>query len=125
MVRMIIGVVVGYAIWSVLWLGGNALFFKEAAAVVQGGQPYTLPSGLLFILALSFVCSLLAGLTTAAIARTKATKAVLIMAVLLLVTGIAVQAGVWDMMPVWYHLVFLGLLVPVSAIGGRMAARVV
>ncbi len=38
-------------------------------------------------------------------------------------TGIAVQAGVWNLMPVWYQVAFLALLVPVSAVGGRLVRR--
>ena len=41
----------------------------------------------------------------------------------MLVTGIAVQAGVWALMPVWYHLVFLALLVPVCLVGARLVGH--
>jgi len=120
MVRRIIGIIVGYAIWSGLWLAGNAILFKEVGAVVQRGQPYMNAGPYFGILVLSVVCSLAAGLSTAAIAKKKQIHSVLIMAVLLLVTGIAVQAGVWPLMPVGYHLTFLALLVPVSLAGGNL-----
>ena len=41
---------------------------------------------------------------------------------LLLATGIAVQAGVWSLMPAWYHLTFLVLLAPMVLTGGKLAA---
>jgi hypothetical protein len=44
------------------------------------------------------------------------------MASLLLLTGIFVQASVWTLMPIWYHVPFLALLVPIAVIGGRARA---
>ena len=41
----------------------------------------------------------------------------------LLAVGIAVQAGYWDVLPIWYHLIFLALLLPMAALGGRLAVR--
>ena len=46
---------------------------------------------------------------------------VIAMALLLLLTGVGVQLGVWPLMPVWYHLLFLALIVPVAVFGGRLA----
>jgi len=120
---MILGIVVGYAVWTAIWLGGNALLFREAASVVQGGEAYTHVPGLAGILLLSIACSVAAGAVTAAIARSRAGAAVLVMAILLLVTGVGVQIGVWHLMPAWYHLAFLALLVPVSLAGGRLAPK--
>ncbi len=34
-----------------------------------------------------------------------------------------VDAGAWNLMPVWYHLTFLTLIVPVVVIGGRLAGK--
>jgi len=43
-----------------------------------------------------------------------------VLAVLLLATGVGVQASVWILMPVWYHLGFLGLLVPGCLLRARL-----
>ena len=43
-----------------------------------------------------------------------------VLAVLLVATGVGVQASVWTLMPVWYHLAFLGLLVPGCLLGARL-----
>ena len=118
--RAVLGVILGYTVWTVLWLLGNAMFFAEAAEVVESGQPYTAIGGLLGVIALSIICSLAARFTAARIGGGHP-RAVLVMAGLLLATGIAVQAGVWSLMPAWYHLAFLVLIVPVAVIGGRMA----
>ncbi len=44
--------------------------------------------------------------------------------VLLLLTGIGVQASVRDLMPVWYHVVFLALLIPATIIAAKLAGGV-
>ena len=119
--RVIVAVIAGYAVWTALWLGGNAVLFAEAAAVIGDGEAYTAAGPLAGVIVLSVACSLAAGLTAAAMARVKARGAVLSMAALLLLTGIGVQAGVWSFMPVWYHLIFLALIVPVAVLGGRFA----
>ena len=41
-----------------------------------------------------------------------------ILAGCLLATGIPVQLSAWNDLPVWYNLVFLTLLVPVTIAGG-------
>jgi hypothetical protein len=120
--RAVLGVILGYTVWTVLWLLGKAVFFAEAAEVVESGQPYTATGGLVGVIALSIICSLASGFTTARIAGGHP-RAVLVMAGLLLATGIAVQARVWALMPTWYHVLFLVLIVPVALIGGRMAGN--
>ena len=45
---------------------------------------------------------------------------VLVTAVLLLLTGIAVQSTMWHLMPLWYHATFLVLIVPVCLLAGRL-----
>jgi len=122
MARAILGVIAGYAVWSVIWLAGNALLFGAAGHEVAEGRPFTAAGPLVGILVLSVVCSLAAGAATAGIARARARGAVLVMALLLLMTGIAVQATAWSLMPVWYHLTFLVLIVPVCLLGGRLVS---
>jgi hypothetical protein len=121
MVRNSLAVIVGYAVWTVIWLGGNALCFKEAADVVAAGEVYDKTGPLVAVIGLSLVCSLAAGLTAGAISKNQ--TVVLITGVLLLLTGIGVQAGVWSKMPVWYHLVFLALIVPTVFVGGKLVGR--
>lgn len=123
MMHAVVAVIAGYAIWTAMWLGGHALFFGEAAAVVGAGRAYTAVGPLLGVIVLSIACSLAAGMVAGRIAGPKARGAVLALALLLLATGIGVQAGVWSLMPIWYHVVFLALVVPVSVLGGRLVAR--
>ena len=123
MIRAVLGVIVGYLVWTALWLGGNSIFFGGAAAVVAAGQPFSATAPLVGLLVLSIVCSLAAGLAAAAIAKGRARGALLALAGLLLLTGVAVQSGVWALMPLWYHLTFLVLIVPATVLGGRLLRR--
>ncbi len=75
---------------------------------------------ILGVIALSVVCSVGAGLSAAAIANERTNVVVLVTGGLLLLTGIAVQIGVWRLMPTWYHLTFLLLIVPVCVAAGRL-----
>ncbi len=123
MLRTVLAVVVGYAAWTVLWLGGNAVLFDTVSTVVAKGERFDQIGSLLGVVALSVVCAIVAGISAASIARERASVAVLATAALLLVTGIGVQSGVWHLLPVWYHLVFLGLIVPVCVVAGRLGLQ--
>lgn len=115
--KLVIGVIVGYALWTAIWLGGNAVLLPEAQEVVGAGKHYAETGPLGIAIGLSVVCSLVAGFAAARIAGPQARAATLTLAILLLATGVGVQLSVWELMPVWYHVPFLLLLVPVTIIG--------
>ena len=121
MMRAVVGVIAGYLTWSVVWLLGNQLLFAEAAEVVGAGEPFTRTGPLLGVLVLSIMCSLAAGAVAAKISRSKGWGTVAVMAILLLITGVVVQASVWNLMPVWYHVLFLALIIPVCQVGAWLA----
>ena len=116
MLRAILAIIAGYILWTALWFAGNLTIFAEATEIAGAGERYDKAAPLVGILILSVVCSLAAGLTASLIAgrRPRARIAALILGLLLLLTGIGVQLGVWELMPVWYHLTFLVLLLPVT-----------
>jgi len=119
--RKILAVIAGYAIWSVLWLGSNA----SAQAVSPGsfGEDGSVSSGLLLVfLALSVVISLLAGwITTALATRDRSARGPAVWCgVLLLATGIPIQLAYWTVIPLWYHLPFLAFLLPATLLGGSI-----
>jgi len=124
--RGIVAAVLGYALWSGLWLGGNALLGGLWPDAVPEGFPeegeITAVPYLVTVLALSVVCSLAAGWLAGLVAR-GGRRPVQAMVVLLLVTGILVQASVWAQMPTWYHLTFLLLISPVCLAASHLAPR--
>jgi hypothetical protein len=130
MVRIILGVIAGFIAWSILWVGSDAILsaistdwgktsteFQEAAA---NRTPYALSSAVLIALLIkSFIVSIISGFVTALIAREN-TKSTFALGVLLLLFGIFVQAGYWNYMPLWYHIPFLILLIPMTVLGGKL-----
>lgn len=120
MKHTILGVVAGYIVWTVIWLGGNATLFSAAAEQSAAGEAVTAIGTLAGVLLLSIVCSLVAGMVAGWLGKQNAAQAVLITGVLLVLTGIGVQASVWSLMPVWYHLSFLLLILPVAMLGARL-----
>lgn len=121
MVRAVLAVITGYALWTILWLGGGAAIVVAFPDSFPEGGPYDEPKSLLAFLALSVLCSIVAGVACRVIARTP--RPVTVTAILLLVTGIGVQAAAWTRYPLWFQLTFLPLLIPTTLLGARLAHR--
>lgn len=120
--KLVLAVIAGYALWTVLWLGGGqGLLAAFPDAMPQAdGQPIGSTPYLVGALVLSVICSLAAG-ALCRLGKAHWLAAAITLSVLLLLTGIGVQASSWDLMPVWYHLPFLILLVPATLLGARIA----
>ena len=123
MIRAIGAALAGYAVWTVLWLGGNAVLFVDGAQVVEAGELYAEAGPLGMLIVLSAVCSLVGGALAARLAGGRFSVATWVLALALLGTGVPVQLGFWELLPLWYHLGFLVLLVPMTLIGARMGHR--
>lgn len=122
MARAVLAVVVGFVVWTALWLGGAMVVAMVFGLdLTAGGLRETGP--LAAFVALSVVCSLAAGVTCSAVNGRRCGRAVPVLAGVLLLVGIGVQVPAWADFPVWYHLVFLVLLVPMTLVGGRLMSR--
>ena len=121
--RSILSVIAGVVLWGVLWVGaGTALAGVFAERFAEDGT--TSDSAMLgAFIVISIVLSILAGYVCATIARRRMMAHVTILAVIQLAIGIMVQASVWDAMPVWYHLIFLALVIPAHLVGGALRAK--
>lgn len=131
MLRIVLGIIVGFVVWSVLWVGSDAVIplllpnwygkhqteFMDACAA---GQPFTInPTVLILGHIRSIIISIISGFTAVSIARETA-KTTVILGIFLLAFGIFVQASVWNYMPLWYHIPFLLLLIPMTVVGGKL-----
>ncbi len=121
MLKIILGVVVGFIVWSIIWVGGEALIRAIApGSAVPSDITYFDSTGVLLgYLVRSIIASILAGLSAVLVAA-EVSKTPLILGVVLLIVGIMVQASAWSVLPVWYHLVFLVLLIPMTILGGKL-----
>ena len=70
-------------------------------------------------LATGALASLAAGYTAARIAPA-VTRLPLILGVVILLCFLPVHYGLWNKFPIWYHIVFLGTLIPLVVLGARL-----
>ncbi len=123
MMRLISAVVAGFVFWTVLFLGNNALISTAFPQYFNSDGSSSSLGMLVLILALSVAFSIISGWLAGRIARTRAMSAGVVLGLILLAVGIVVQLQYWDVMPLWYHLSFLALLLPASVLGARLSLR--
>jgi hypothetical protein len=121
--KQILGVVAGFILWSVLWLGYNQVLLMLGLMPANNTDPFTDPKPLVLLLVGSALISLVSGYVTARIAGFSWALPVAALGMLLLATGIFVQLKLWYLIPLWYHLTFLVLLFPMTVLGARIRAR--
>ena len=130
MVRIILGIIVGYILWTVLWLGSDAIFSAissdwstkslEFRTAVEKNIPYTPDSMILIVLLVkSVIVTIISGFAAALVAREN-TKSTIGLGLLLFISGIFVQLMHWNYMPLWYHIPFLLMLIPMTILGGKI-----
>ena len=134
MVRIILAVIGGFLAWSILWVGtdqvlismfpdwygAHQLGFEKAFTNKTAFEASTTILGLHLVR--EVLISLADGYLTALIAGENR-RSTLILGVLLLLFGIGVQAMAWNDIPVWYHFLFLFLLVPLTVMGGKLRSK--
>jgi len=121
--RTILAVLLGTVVWGILWNLGTQAAMAAFPEIAQPERPIGHPGMLLAFIAYSVVLSVLAGFLTATVASgDNPMTAVWILAALQLAIGIAVEISYWNLMPVWYHLIFLALVVPATVWGGKLRA---
>lgn len=131
MLRIIFGAIAGFIIWSIIWVGTDTISvvlspnwygknITEFQTAVDRGEGFTVSASMIiFALILSFICSVISGFAAAWIAQEN-TESTLLLGILLLITGIIVEVSYWNYFPLWYHLPFLLMLIPMAIIGGRL-----
>jgi hypothetical protein len=123
MLKIILGVAAGFIVWSILWVGVDAILRSVWTSYSESVKTMTFSSVMLIVpLILSAIVSIVSGFVAALISK-EHSKAPLFSGILLLIVGIFVQLGVWDKIPLWYHLTFWVLLVPMTVLGGRLRSR--
>ncbi len=120
--KQILGVVIGFILWSVLWLSLNQLLLALGIMSPTVTEPLTNSTPLLVLLVGSVLISLTSGYVTARIAGLAWALPAVALGVLLLATGVFVQLKLWYLIPLWYHLAFLLLLIPMTLLGARVGA---
>ena len=126
MLKQLLAVFTGFLLWSIGWLSFNITLQRVGLLPPDQTQRIEDVRALSALLLASFTLSLLAGYVTAVIRQTTSDLPIFLLGLLLLAVGIFFQMQFWHLMPLWYHLSFLALLIPFCFLGARLrtAARV-
>ena len=120
MLRAILAFIAGLAVWifvASLLNRGLQLAIGDYAAAQQ--QMMFTHGMMAARLAVGAVASLAAGAVTRAVAPSN-TRVPWVLGASLLVSFIPIHIQLWTKFPVWYHLVFLGTLVPLVMLGAML-----
>ena len=131
MVRIVLGVIAGFFAWAIVWVGSEKILsaiwpegfgahqraFKEA--IKNGGQFTADTTMLLMHIVLGSIVSMMAGSLAALIAGEN-TRAPLVLGCLLLAMGLLKAYMSWPYVPIWYHVIFTALLMPMTIVGGKL-----
>ena len=130
MIRIILGVIAGFIAWSIIWLGSEQVLsvawpeygrhtLAAETAFINGASLETSTAIVVVNLIRSFLTSIIAGFLAAVVAG-ESRRPTLVLGVILLLVGIAVEYAFWNLAPAWYHIVFLVAIIPMTMLGGRL-----
>ena len=130
MIRTVLGVIAGFIAWLMVWFGGEKILSaiwpafgaNQAAfqAAIENGGHFTADSTMLLIhIVLGSIVSLLSGFLAALIAGGNK-SAPLVLGFLLLAVGLLKMVMSWPYAPIWYHVIFTAMLLPMTIMGGRL-----
>jgi hypothetical protein len=118
--RAVLAIAAGFIAWFAAATVGNfaVRWLVPGYTEVEKAMNFSLAM-LLVRLMLGAGASIVAGAVCAAVAsRTRIP--IYTFALLLLALFVPVHASLWDKFPIWYHLLFLGSLVPLVMLGARL-----
>lgn len=130
MLRIVLGVLVGFFAWMIAWFGGEKIIsaiwpafgVHQAAfqaAIEKGGQFAADTGALLTHIVLGSIASLTSGFLAAMIAGENK-RAPLILGVILLALGLLKAVMSWPYVPIWYHVIFTAILLPMTILGSKL-----
>ena len=120
MKRAILAFAAGLVLWvvAISVLNVALRLFVGGYAAAEATMSFTLGM-LLARLAIAALTSLIAGGVAGWIAPASA-RVPVVLGVILLLAFLLVHARLWSLFPFWYHLVFLGTLIPLVVLGSRL-----
>ena len=130
MLRIVLGVIAGFFAWLIVWVGSEKILsaiwpafgahqraFEE---VVKNGGQFTADTTMLLThIVLASIVSLMSGSLAALIAGEN-TRAPLGLGFLLLAVGLLKAVMSWPYVPIWYHVIFTAILLPLAIMGGKL-----
>ena len=133
MVRIVLGVIAGFFAWVIAWFGGEKIIsavwpefgVHQAAfqAALENGASFTANTTMLLThIVLASIVSVLAGFLAALVAGENK-RAPLVLGFLLLALGLLKAVMSWPYVPIWYHVIFTAILLPLAIVGGKLIAN--
>jgi len=130
MIRIILGVIAGFIAWLFVWVvsekiisvvwpafGAHQKAFEEA---IKNGGPFTAEtSALITHIVLGSIVSFAVGSLAALIAGENS-RAPLFVGILLIAMGVLKAVMSWQYVPIWYHVIFTAILLPMAILGGKL-----
>jgi len=130
MLRIVFGVTAGFISWLIVWVGSEKILsaiwpafgahqraFEEA---VKNGSQFTADTTMLLThIVLGSIVSVMSGFLSALIARENL-RAPLVLGFLLLAVGLLKAVMSWPYVPIWYHVIFTAILLPMAIMGGKL-----
>jgi len=119
MLKQIAAVGVGFAVWSTAWLFSTTMLVEFHVLPHSSDTPIH-DLGALFALLIGAVFTSMAAGYATALFKPTSIRPVLYLGLLLVLVGAIVQTHFFERMPLWYHVAFLTLLLPVCLVGARL-----
>jgi hypothetical protein len=137
MLRIALGVIAGFFSWMIVWVGSEKILsalwpgfgahqraFEEAVKNGPAASGFTADTTMLLThIVLGLIVSVLSGSLAALIAGEN-TRAPLILGLLLLAVGLLKAVMSWRHVPIWYHVTFTAVLLPMAIMGGKLIANI-
>ncbi len=133
MVRIVVGVIAGFVAWLIMWVGSEKILSAiwpegfgvhqrafEAALKSTDGGPFTADTTMLLThIVLGSIVSVMSGFLAALFAGENK-RAPLVLGILLVALGVLKMVLSWPLVPVWYHVIFTAILLPMAIMGGKL-----
>ena len=132
MQRTVLGVIAGFFTWIIVWVGIEKILsaimpewygvpqLAFQNAVENGAAGFTAETRLLLShIVIVTVVAAVSGYVAALVARENK-RAPLVLGFVLLAIGLLKVVMSWPYVPMWYHIVFTALLLPMAIVGGKL-----
>lgn len=131
MLRIILGVTAGFFAWIIVWVGSEKILSaiwpkwfgvqqRAFQAAIENGGPFAPDTSFLLTqIVCAAIITVMSGFLAALIAG-ETQRTPLILGILLLAMGLLKAIMSWRYVPIWYHIIFTGILLLMAIAGGKL-----
>jgi hypothetical protein len=133
MLRIVLGVIGGFFAWLIVWVGVEKILsaiwpafgvhqraFEDVIKNGPDASGFTADTTMLLThIVVGSIIAVMSG-SLAALVAGENSRAPLIVGCLLLALGILKAVMSWQYVPLWYHVIFTAILLPMAIIGGKL-----